>query len=340
MENQNKEKAYRVQQLRLAMFGEPNEAVEFHTGDKPQLQDNEVLVVMEAAPIHLSDMMLVRGIYGVKPSFPAPLGAEGVGKVEAVGTKADAALIGTRVLILPMYTYGTWAKQIAVPQQFVVPVSSESDPLQLAQLSINALTAYLLLRNYARLMPGDWIGQTAANSAVGQYVIALAKLMGLKTMNVVRSAGSAEFVKSIGGDAVALTGYDLESQLRGALKGEHLSLVLDTVGGSTIGDLAKFSKSNSPIVGYSSENRQAPVIAPADLFYRRLSYHGFWVIDWLRITPKAEIDLAIERLDTLVTEGKLRATIGGTYKLGQYKEAFASAQQRGRVGKFFFIFND
>jgi hypothetical protein len=35
-------------------------------------------------------------------------------------------------------------------------------------------------------MPGDWIGQTAANSAMGQYIIKLAKLAGVKTLNVVR----------------------------------------------------------------------------------------------------------------------------------------------------------
>lgn len=328
------------EQLQLLGFGEPNEVVQLGIAGKDVLKDDDVLVSMEAAPIHLSDLMLVRGVYGVKPSFPAPLGAEGVGIITAIGARADAGLIGKRVLILPMYTYGTWAAKVIVPQQYVVPVSNTTDALQLAQLSINALTAYLLLKNYAPLMPGDWIGQTAANSAVGQYVIALAKLMGLKTMNVVRSAESAELIKNLGGDAVALTGDALEAQIKDGLNGEQLSLVLDTVGGSTIGDLAKFSKSGTPIVGYSSENRQTPVIAPADLFYRRLSYHGFWVIDWLRNTPEAEIDLSIRRLDKLVVEGKLHATVGGTYRLDQYKEAFASAQQRGRKGKFFFTFND
>jgi len=74
---------------------------------------------------------------------------------------------------------------------------------------------------------------------------------------------------------VVLSGDNLEASLRNALKGEQFSLVLDTVGGTTIGDLAKFARNNAPVVGYSSENRQAPVISPADLFYRRLSYHGF-----------------------------------------------------------------
>lgn len=339
MNNEPKERKSKIKQLRLLRFGEPDETVELYAADKPQLLAHEVLVAVEAAPIHLSDFLLVRGIYGVKPAFPASLGAEGVGKVIAVGKDANVELIGKRVLILPMYTYGTWAEQVAVPEQFVIPVNDATDPLQLAQLSINALTAYLLLKNYANLMPGDWIGQTAANSAVGQYVIALAKLMGVKTMNVVRSSNSAELVKKLGGDAVALTGEDLESQLKDALGSERMSLVLDTVGGITIGDLAKFSLSGSPVVGYSSENRQTPVIAPADLFYRRLSYHGFWVIDWLRKTPKAEVDLIIKRLNTLITERKLHATIGGSYSLEQFKDAFASAQQRGRTGKFFFTFN-
>jgi NADPH:quinone reductase-like Zn-dependent oxidoreductase len=333
------DKAEQFKHLQLLKNGEPEAAVSLTATAGPVLKDNEVLIAMEAAPIHLSDFLLVRGIYGVKPAFPAPLGAEGAGKVIAAGKAADPGLIGRRVIILPMYSYGTWAERVAVPGQFVVPVNAANDPLQQAQLSINALTAYLLLKEYTQLMPGDWIGQTAANSAVGQYVIALAKLMGLKTLNVVRSPESAALVKSLGGDAVVLSGASLEAQIKGALNGGQLNLVLDTVGGTTIGELAKFSKDRSPVVGYSSEDRQTPVIAPADLFYRRLSYHGFWVIDWLRNTPKAEIDLAIKRLDDLVTDGKLRATIGGTYALDQYQPAFASAQQRGRTGKFFFTFN-
>jgi len=69
-----------------------------------------------------------------------------VGLVIATGSNADADLKGKRVLILPMYIHGTWAEQVAVPHQFVVPVSDTNHPLQQAQFSINALTAYLLLK--------------------------------------------------------------------------------------------------------------------------------------------------------------------------------------------------
>jgi NADPH:quinone reductase-like Zn-dependent oxidoreductase len=43
--------------------------------------------------------------------------------------------------------------------------ADDADPLQLSMIGINPATAYLLLHRYVSLMPGDWIGQTAANSA-------------------------------------------------------------------------------------------------------------------------------------------------------------------------------
>ena len=61
-------------------------------------------------------------------------------------------------------------------------MSDEADPLQLSMIGINPAIAYLLLNRYVSLMPGDWIGQTAANAAMGQYIIALAKLAGVKTL--------------------------------------------------------------------------------------------------------------------------------------------------------------
>src|ERR1700687_4605166 len=88
------------------------------------------------------------------------------------------------------------------------------------------------LNRYVRLMPGDWIGQTAANAAMGQYVIALAKLAGVKTLNIVRREEAAEQVRQLGGDRVVLQGDNLHKRIEEALGGKKLSLVLDSLGGT------------------------------------------------------------------------------------------------------------
>src|ERR1700741_1601568 len=183
-----------MRQLQLIAFGEPSEVVELKTVPEPVLGQEDALVSMEAASINPSDFLLVRGIYGVRPALPFALGAEGVGRITQTGSKVDATLRGKRVLILPTYEQGTWADEVVVPVRNLVPMSDDADPLQLSMIGINPATAYLLLNRYVSLMPGDWIGQTAANSAMGQYIIALARLAGVKTLNVVRRQEAAEQV--------------------------------------------------------------------------------------------------------------------------------------------------
>src|SRR6476659_5521054 len=200
-----------MRQLQLVAHGEPSDVVQLATTPEQALGPEDVLVSMEAAPVNPSDFLFVRGIYGVRPAFPSSLGAEGVGRVVKTGSKIEVALQGKRVLILPTYEQGTWADQAVVPVRNIVPMSDEADPLQLSMIGINPATAYLFLNQYVSLMPGDWIGQTAANSAMGQYVIKLAKLAGVKTLNVVRRKEAAEQVRQFGGDRVVHQGDDLQS---------------------------------------------------------------------------------------------------------------------------------
>ena len=85
------------------------------------------------------------------------------------------------MLIVPNYEQGTWADRVVVAAKNVVTITEEGDPLQLAMVGINLLTAHLALTKYVELKPGDWIGFNLGNSGVGQYVIGLAKQAGLKT---------------------------------------------------------------------------------------------------------------------------------------------------------------
>src|ERR1700704_6240203 len=220
-----------MRRLQLVAHGEPSDVIELNTAPEAALGPEEVLISMEAAPINPSDFLFVRGIYGVQATFPSPVGAEGVGRVAKIGSKVDPALRGKRVLILPTYEQGTWAEEVVVPVRNLVPMSDEADPLQLSMIGINPVTAYLLLNRYVSLMPGDWIGQTAANAAMGQYIIALAKLAGVKTLNVVRREEAAEQVRHWGGDRVVLQGDNLQQDIETALDGKKLSLVLDILGG-------------------------------------------------------------------------------------------------------------
>src|SRR6266581_3372098 len=327
-----------MRQLQLLAHGEPSDVIELNTVAESALGQEDVLISMEAAPLNPSDFVLVRGMYGIRPAFPSPIGAEGVGRVTQTGSKVDRALQGRRVLILPSYEQGTWADQVVVPVRNIVPMSDEADPLQLSMIGINPATAYLLLNRYVSLMPGDWIGQTAANSAMGQYIIALAKLAGVKTLNVVRREDAAEQVRQFGGDRVVHQGDDLQKDIERALNGKKLSLVLDTVGGAPVGELAKALKTGGSVVVYALQSGHFPALSPKDLIYRGLSLHGFWLINWIRNAPRTEVQEIYQKLGDLVADGSLSAAVEQVYPLEQFKEAFEHSLRPSRIGKILFKF--
>lgn len=326
-----------MRQLQLMAFGEPSEVIRLNTLAEPTLGPADVLVSMEAAPLNPSDFLLVRGVYGVRPPLPFSLGAEGVGRVAKTGPKVNTALRGKRVVVVPNYEQGTWSSEVVVPLRNTVPVADDADPLQLAMIGINPATAYLLLHRYISLMPGDWIGQTAANSAMGQYIIALARLAGVKTLNVVRRPDAAERVRQFGGDRVVLQGDNLRHDIDKALGGKKLSLVLDSQGGALVGELARSLKPGGSIAVYALQ--QGLPVLPPEFIYNGLNLHGFWLGNWMRNAPGTEIQELYQKLADLVADGSLSAAVEQVYPLDQFKQAIDRSLKSGRNGKILFKFD-
>jgi len=78
-----------LRRLQLVAHGEPSDVVELSTVSQPALGQDEVLISMEAAPLNPSDFLFIREIYGVRPAFPSPVGAEGIGRITKTGSKVD-----------------------------------------------------------------------------------------------------------------------------------------------------------------------------------------------------------------------------------------------------------
>jgi NADPH:quinone reductase-like Zn-dependent oxidoreductase len=173
---------------------------------------------------------------------------------------------------------------------------------------------------------------------MGEYIVALAKLAGVKTLNVVRREEAAEQVRAWGGDRVVLQGDNLLKDIEEALDGKKLSLVLDSLGGTPVGELAKSLKPGGAIVVYAIQSGQFPAMPPGEFIYRGLSLHGFWLINWIRNAPRTEIEEIYQKLGDLVADGSLSAAVDHVYPLDQFKEAFEESLKSNRSGKILFQF--
>jgi NADPH:quinone reductase-like Zn-dependent oxidoreductase len=328
-----------MSQLTLTAIGDPDESVNLDEHPDLTIGSDDLLVDMEAATVNRTDLLLAAGRYGVRPQLPAALGAEGVGRVREVGADADPSLAGRRVLVLPTYEQGTWSDSVVVPARNVIAVGEAGDAAQLAMLAINPATALLLLRRFVDLRPGDWIGQNLGNSALGQYVIALARHAGVKTLSVVRRESAVEQVRAAGGDVVLVDGDDLGERVEAALGGTRLRLVLDGLGGAAPAPLAHALEFGGTVVSYAAQTASPPAIGIADLIYNEILVRGFWVINWIRTAPREEIERTYAELVELVEQGVLHAAVEATYPLAAYREAFAHALRPQRSGKVLFEFD-
>jgi mitochondrial enoyl-[acyl-carrier protein] reductase / trans-2-enoyl-CoA reductase len=135
------------------------------------------------------------------PPLPYAAGMEGVARVAGRGDGVEHLAEDDLVLLPP--GVGAWREQFRVAAHGLQPLPPGVDPLQLSMLAVNPPTASMLLSGIVDLEPGDWVIQNAANSAVGRYVIQLAKARGLRTVKVVRRDGLAESLQELGADVVA-----------------------------------------------------------------------------------------------------------------------------------------
>src|ERR1700731_3684260 len=142
--------------IHLTAYGNPAQNLKMVEVSEPTaLSANEALVRMEYAPIDYSDLLLANGVYLLHPNLPSVIGGEGAGIVGAIGPGVTSVKVGDRVTI-PFGTF-TWSEKVLAPAQglFVVPPSV--DARTASRLNINPTTAVLLLSEFVKLKPRDWI---------------------------------------------------------------------------------------------------------------------------------------------------------------------------------------
>ena len=307
-------------------------AVEF---TPPPLTQGQALIKVLAAPINPSDVLTLTGQYGMLPPLPAIGGNEGVGVVAELGPGTTAPVVGQTVL-LPVGG-GTWASHMVAEASKLMPLPNGVDPLQLAMMTVNPPTAHLMLQEFVDLQPGEYVIQNAANSGVGEYLIQLAKLRGLKTINIVRRESAVAAVKAMGGNVVLVDGPDLAKRVAEATNNAKVRLAIDAVGGKSTDNLANCLTQGGTLVNYGMMSGESCMVSPSSFVFRDVTLRGFWLALWFRKATPPEQMAVFGELAKLIATGKLKARVQATFDVSQIKEAVAAAAAGERDGKILIV---
>ena len=312
-------------------YGAPREVLRVVEQDPGDPAEGEVVVRMEAAAMHIADLRTIEGAATFRQPLPRTPGFEGIGRVERAGRAAGLAP-GDRVF--PPLGSGTFRERLRCRGADCLP-APEGDAAQLALLTGNGPTAAVLLEDFTALQPGDWLVQNAANSSCGRYLIRLARLAGVRTVNVVRRPEMVHELLALGGDAVLVDGPDIAARVRTATDGAAPRLGVDAVAGAATQRVAECLAPESPLVCYGAMG-QAPCEIDFYLMFREgIVLHGLSFVRQLRRRRPEEVRALYARLAGLMADGTLTARIAAVYPLGRVVEACEHAARSGaeRDGK-------
>ncbi len=317
---------------RFTQIGDPVDVIEIIEEPASKPGPDEVTIRMETAPIHLADLYCMQGKERFELPLPATPGFEGVGRITDIGSEISDWSVGNRVF--PHLASGTWCDELTAKSEGLLP-APEGDAVQLSLMPINPPTSYLILEDFGDLQPGDWVIQNAANSNCGRYLIELAKLRGVRTVNVVRRPELIPELEDLGGNVVLVDGDDLHERVLQATGGTYAKLGVDAVNGMATARIASCVEEGSTVLIYGMLTGEPCMLPPDVSFLRDVRLQGFYTIrQYAKRTPE-DVHKIYEELLKLFSEGHLTAKIAATYNLDQVGDAVVHAGRRGaeREGK-------
>ncbi|WP_334054477.1 quinone oxidoreductase family protein [Burkholderia cepacia] len=248
--------------VRFHTTGGPDALVYEEVPD-PAIEDDDVLIRVDAAGVNFADVMRRRGDdYPEQSPTPFTLGAEVAGTVAAVGKAVTTIPVGTPVLATP--GAGGYAQYIRVPASIVIPLPPGLDAVRAAALMAHGLTAALVLRQAARLAPGETVLVEAAAGGVGSFAVQLAKQYGAG--KVIAAASTPEkraLAERLGADAsVDYTAPDWAERVRTLTGGKGVDVILETAGGDNVAEAFKALASFGRMIFIGQSSGKTSLIDP------------------------------------------------------------------------------
>ena len=317
--------------LVLEQPGDPSRAVRLRDVPIANPGPGEVRVRMLASPINPADINVLEGRYVRAPGPDGIPGNEGVGVVERVGLTSRELKVGQTV-IFPA-RMGAWCEQRILPSDQVLGLPPGLPVDQAAMLGVNPPTAWRLLRDFVDLHPGDWVVQNAANSALGQCVIQLARSLKLRTLNLVRRSECVEHLKRLGADAVVVDGPDLLDEVRSQTGGIRARLGINLTSGPLLQSMVRCLDQQATLVTVGAMSREPFSISNGALIFKEVTVRGFWVTGWLESANPARVRTMYDDLVQELREGRLQQPVDQRFPLDDYEAAMTRATQPGRGGK-------
>ncbi len=266
----------------------PN-AIRFHRTGGPEVLVFEPIEVPPPAAgearirhtfvgVNFVDVYNRTGLYPT--TLPMVLGAEGAGRVLALGAGVTTLRVGDRVAYASVP--GAWAEERNISAERLVKLPDGVSDETAAAVMLKGMTAeYLVRRTYA-VKKGDTVLFHAAAGGVGTLACQWAKALGGRVIGAVSSPDKVAVAKANGCEVVVVTKQrNFVTEVKAFTNGAGVNVVYDSVGAETFDGSLACLKSRGLLVSFGQSSGKVPQLdvgrlgGERSLFVTRPSLHAY-----------------------------------------------------------------
>jgi NADPH:quinone reductase-like Zn-dependent oxidoreductase len=297
----------------------------------------ELRLKVHALGLNRAEVMFRTNVYTEQAQFPARIGYEAAGVVEAVGPGVTDFNIGDRVSTFPGFElnrYGVAGDTALIATRYVAKIPASLSFEQGAAIWMQYLTAYGCLIEFGGLQRGDFVAITAASSSVGMAAIQMVNDAGGVSIAITRKAAKkAELLKAGAQHVIVTDEEDLAQRVADITAGAGARIVFDPVGGPFIEKLAAIVASEGVILEYGWLQEGTPVFPAVAAIVKGVSVRGFHLSYHIVAKPerlKAALAYTTQRLES----GTFRPALAEKrFTLDHIADAYRYMESNEQVGK-------
>jgi NADPH:quinone reductase-like Zn-dependent oxidoreductase len=320
---------------RSIKFSTPGKAdvLEFVEVDVPSPGSNEVRIKVKAIGVNRAEAMWRVDDYIEPVKFPAGLGYEAAGIVDAVGRDVADFKAGDKVNVIPSFSmndYATYGEVILVPGYSVVKQPYRLSFAEAASVWMMFVTAYGALIEDAKVTKGDFVIIPAATSSVGLAAIQIANYAGATTIALTRTSAKKQALIDAGAKHVVVTDEsDLVDEVMRITDGQGARVVFDPVGGRNFAKLIAALAFQGTIYGALAPGETAIPVLMMIAKMPTIKGYNIWLTSGNEIRRKAAVDFVLKGLES----GALTPTIDRIFEFDDVQGVHRYLETNGQFGK-------
>lgn len=308
-------------------------------GEIPEPGPGEVRVKVLAAGVAFGDLLWMSGVVPGSPKPPFSPGYDFIGVVDKLGEGVESLTVGQRVAAL--VRTGGYAEYSCWSQDMLTPIGENLDPTQVICLTLNYITAYVLINRIGKIKAGQRLLVHGAGGGMGTAILDLCQMMGIIAYGTA-SRGKHALVESLGGFPID---YQREDFVQVIVSQGGVDMVVDHIGGKHLARSFKCLRPGGTLVSTSSYSaalgRSGRLETLSGLI--RLQFWNLWpnkrsamlfdVTTFYKQNPRLYAqDLLV--LYDLLAAGQLNPVLASTFPLEEGKgalEYLRAGKAKGKV---------